>query len=94
MGLYTCSAWDAPRTPLPERDADGSAPILVIGTQGDPVTPLPGAVDMAEQLVNGVLLTWAGSGHTAYPKTGCVTDVVNAYLIDLTAPADGAACPL
>jgi pimeloyl-ACP methyl ester carboxylesterase len=93
-GLYTCSAWDAPRTPLPERDAEGSAPILVVGTQGDPVTPLPGAVDMAEQLVSGVLLTWAGSGHTAYPKTGCIVDTVNAYLIDLTAPADGAACPV
>ena len=57
------------------------------------MTPLPGAVDMAEQLVNGVLLTWAGSGHTAYPKTGCVTDAVNAYLIDLTAPADGRPAP-
>ncbi|MBB3674554.1 alpha/beta hydrolase [Modestobacter versicolor] len=93
LGLYTCSAWDAPRTPLPERDAEGSAPILVIGTQGDPVTPLPGAVDMAEDLVSGVLLTWQGYGHTAYPKTDCVTAAVNAYLIDLTAPQDGLTCP-
>ncbi|WP_369138896.1 alpha/beta hydrolase [Modestobacter versicolor] len=93
LGLYTCSPWDAPRTPLPGRDADGSAPILVIGTQGDPVTPLPGAVDMAEDLTSGVLLTWQGSGHTAYPKTDCVTAAVNAYLIDLTAPQDGLTCP-
>ena len=93
LGLYTCSAWEAPRTPLPERDAAGSAPILVIGTQGDPVTPLPGAVDMATDLVSGVLLTWQGSGHTAYPKTDCVTAAVNAYLIDLVAPQDGLTCP-
>jgi pimeloyl-ACP methyl ester carboxylesterase len=93
LGLYTCSAWDAPRTPLPERDAEGSAPILVVGTQGDPVTPLPGAVDMAEGLTGGVLLTWQGSGHTAYPKTDCVTAAVNAYLIDLTVPQDGLTCP-
>ena len=93
VGLYTCSAWEAPRTPLPERDAAGSAPILVIGTQGDPVTPLPGAVDLAEGLASGVLLTWQGSGHTAYPKTDCVTAAVNAYLIDLTAPQDGLTCP-
>ncbi|MCW2677065.1 MAG: Alpha/beta hydrolase [Modestobacter sp.] len=91
--LYTCSAWQAPRTPVPHRDAQGSAPILVIGTQGDPVTPLPGAVDMARDLTSGVLLTWQGSGHTAYPKTDCVTAAVDAYLIDLTAPQAGLTCP-
>ncbi|CCG04130.1 alpha/beta hydrolase [Blastococcus saxobsidens] len=92
-GLFTCSVWDAERTPVPERDAEGSAPILVIGNQGDPVTPLPGAVDLAEDLDNGVLLTWQGQGHTAYPKTECVTAAVNAYLIDLTVPMDGLTCP-
>ncbi len=92
-GLYTCTAWEAPRTPLPARDAEGSAPILVIGTRGDPVTPAGGAVDMATQLLSGTLLTWEGNGHTAYPKTDCVTGAVNAYLIDLAVPADGTTCP-
>jgi hypothetical protein len=91
--LYTCSAWDAPRTPLPERDAGGSAPIVVVGNSGDPVTPLPGAVAMAEDLESGVLVTWQGQGHTSYPRTPCVTDAVNAYLIDLVAPQDGLTCP-
>ena len=93
LGLYTCSAWDAPRTPLPARHAAGSAPILVIGTKGDPVTQVQGAVDMAQDLASGVLLTWEGSAHTAYPKTDCVTKAVDAYLIDLTAPQDGLTCP-
>jgi len=93
LGLYTCTPWQAPRTPLPERDATGSAPILVVGTQGDPVTPLTGAQDMAADLVSGALLTWAGNGHTAYPKTGCVTAAVNAYLIELVVPAEGTTCP-
>jgi pimeloyl-ACP methyl ester carboxylesterase len=92
-GLYTCSAWEAERTPLPERDAEGSAPILVVGNSGDPVTPLPGAVDLAEDLASGVLLTWQGQGHTAYPKSDCVTAAVNAYLVNLTAPLDGLTCP-
>ena len=91
--LYTCSVWDAPRTPLPERDAEGSAPILVVGTERDPATPLAGAIDMAQDLHSGVLLTWQGEGHTAYPKTDCVTQAVDAYLIDLTAPQDGLTCP-
>jgi pimeloyl-ACP methyl ester carboxylesterase len=91
--LYTCSVWKADRTPLPERDAEGSAPILVVGNSGDPVTPLPGAEDMAKDLDNGVLLIWQGQGHTAYPKTDCIAAAVNAYLINLTPPADGLTCP-
>ncbi|SSC25408.1 Alpha/beta hydrolase fold-1, partial [Klenkia terrae] len=93
LSLYTCTPWEAPRTPLPERNAEGAAPILVVGTQGDPVTPLPGAVDMAEDLTSGVLLTWQGSGHTAYPKTECVTTAVDSYLVDLAAPAADLTCP-
>jgi pimeloyl-ACP methyl ester carboxylesterase len=93
LGLYTCSPWQAPRTPLPARDAAGSAPILVVGTKGDPVTPLAGAEDMAAGLASGTLLTWEGNGHTAYPKTDCVTAAVDAYLVDLVVPAEGTTCP-
>lgn len=91
--LYTCTPWEGERTPLPERDAEGSAPILVVGNSGDPVTPLPGAVDLAEDLTAGVLLTWQGQGHTSYPKNQCVNDAVNRYLIDLVVPLDGLTCP-
>jgi pimeloyl-ACP methyl ester carboxylesterase len=93
VGLYTCSVWEAERTPLPERDAEGSAPIVVIANTGDPVTPLPGAQDLAENLDSGVLLTWRNAGHTAYPRNGCINDAVNAYLVNLEAPMDGLACP-
>ena len=93
VGLYTCSVWKAHRTPLPERDAAGSAAIVVVGNTGDPVTPLPGAQDMADDLDNGHLLIWQGNGHTAYPKTECVTAAVDNYLINLMPPADGLTCP-
>jgi pimeloyl-ACP methyl ester carboxylesterase len=93
VGLHTCSVWKAHRTPLPKRDAQGSAPIVVVGNTGDPVTPEPGAQDMAKDLENGVLLVWQGQGHTAYPKTPCITDAVDTYLIDLTPPLDGLTCP-
>jgi hypothetical protein len=36
---------------------------------------------------------WQGQGHTAYPKTDCISTAVNAYLINLTPPADGLTCP-
>lgn len=92
-GLLTCTLWEATRHPLPERDAAGSAPILVIGTEGDPATPYEGAVVMADQLEAGVLLTWEGEGHTAFPKTDCITDAVVGYLVDLTVPTDNTTCP-
>ncbi len=92
-GLFTCSAWQARRVPLPARDAAGSAPILVVGTEGDPATPYEGAVTMADQLEAGVLLTWEGEGHTAFPQTSCITDAVVGYLIDLVVPPDGTTCP-
>jgi len=41
----------------------------------------------------GVVLTWQGEGHTAYPQTRCITNAVNRYLIDLTVPAQGTTCP-
>jgi pimeloyl-ACP methyl ester carboxylesterase len=91
-GLYTCTVWQAKRTPVPARDAAGSDPILIVGNEGDPVTPLQGAQEMARDL-NGVLLTWQGDGHTAYPKTDCVTRAVDSYLIDLKVPLDGLTCP-
>jgi pimeloyl-ACP methyl ester carboxylesterase len=92
-GLYTCIPWKVDRTALPKRDAPGSPPLVVVGNSGDPVTPLPGAVDMSRDLTTGVLVTWQGQGHTSYPKTPCVTTAVDSYLIDLKAPVDGLTCP-
>lgn len=90
--LLFCDRWLAPRTPLPERDAAGAAPILVVGTTNDPATPYSGAQAMSRQLDSGVLLTWDGEGHTAYPKTKCISAAVDAYLIRLTVPVDDT-CP-
>ena len=84
---------DATLSVVPANEAPWDDLRAVFGTRGDPVTPVGGAVDMATQLLSGTLLTWEGNGHTAYPKTDCVTASVNAYLIDLVAPLDGLTCP-
>jgi hypothetical protein len=47
---------------------------------------------LAKTLATGRLLTWNGEGHTAYPKTPCVTNAVNTYLISLKVPQAGAVC--
>jgi hypothetical protein len=48
---------------------------------------------MADDLDNANLLIWQGDGHTAYPKTDCVTQAVDQYLINLKIPMDGLTCP-
>src|SRR5829696_720439 len=92
LGLLTCQQWAAPRQPLPAVRAAGAPPLLVVGTVNDPATPYASAQVLARTLASGRLLTWRGEGHTAYPKTPCVTAAVNAYLISLKAPAPGASC--
>ncbi|WP_448809228.1 alpha/beta hydrolase [Agromyces bauzanensis] len=73
--------------------AEGAAPILVIGTTGDPATPYEWAVALADQLDSGVLVSYEGEGHTAYNKSNaCVDDTVEAYLIDGTVPSADPKC--
>jgi pimeloyl-ACP methyl ester carboxylesterase len=92
-GLGFCSLWKAPPDQPITVTNNGAAPILVIGTTGDPATPISGAEHLATLLGTGRLLIWQGDGHTAYPKTTCVTNDVDSYLINLTLPPTGATCP-
>ncbi|MEV4135388.1 alpha/beta hydrolase [Dactylosporangium sp. NPDC049742] len=87
-----CAQWPGKRDPYPAGVATGSAPIVVIGTLGDPATPYEQAPALAKMLGVGTLITWKGEGHTAYPKTGCVIDAVNRYLIDLRVPPAELTC--
>jgi pimeloyl-ACP methyl ester carboxylesterase len=96
MLALPCAFWPAPRVEPPSRPitADGAPPILVIGGEGDPATPIESAEALADALVSGVLLRYEGTGHTAFGRgVRCVDDAVVAYLIDLRAPPGGTACP-
>ncbi|MFD6418272.1 alpha/beta hydrolase [Streptomyces sp. NPDC060194] len=74
--------------------AEGSAPILVVGTTGDPATPYEGARKMADELGKGVgvLLTNKGEGHGAYGSATCATAAIDAYFLDGKTPEDGTTC--
>ncbi|MDW8809702.1 alpha/beta hydrolase [Streptomyces scabiei] len=72
--------------------AKGSAPILVLGTTGDPDTPYEHAVALSHQLDNAALVTFEAEGHTAFGRSACATDAVIDYLVDLKVPARGATC--
>nr|WP_302477548.1 alpha/beta hydrolase [Aeromicrobium stalagmiti] len=93
-GALGCSDWPIKATnPLPDIDAQGAPPIVVVGTTRDPATPYESAEALASQLDSGVLLTREGDGHTAYVSGNqCIVDAVNTYLLDGTPPKDGTVC--
>jgi pimeloyl-ACP methyl ester carboxylesterase len=90
----TCQQWPAKRASryAGPWKAHGSAPILVVGTTGDPDTPYQDAVTLAATLENGHLLTFVGEGHSGAAHSSCSQAAEVAYLIDLTMPQDGARC--
>lgn len=93
-GDLACANWPEPNTTARgELRAAGAAPILVVGTTGDPATPYRWAVSLAEQLESGVLLSYEGEGHTAYNgPSSCVNGAVERYLLTGQAPASDPKC--
>ncbi|MFF0750574.1 alpha/beta hydrolase [Streptomyces sp. NPDC004267] len=91
-GELVCKDWPAG----PERPhrvhADGVAPVLVVGTAGDPATPYAEAVSLARQFPGGMLLSFDAPGHTGYGRDACVDRKVEAYLISLTKVRPGTTC--
>lgn len=91
----SCAGWPFPgvdeRNPV---TAAGAAPILVIGTTGDPATPYVWAEQLAEQLESGTLLTYTGEGHTAYAGGGnaCIAGAVETYFLSGAPPAADSRC--
>jgi hypothetical protein len=92
LSILGCAVWPVDHDPYPYGRAEGAPPILVIGTTGDPATPYEQAGALAKLLGTGILVTYRGEGHTAYPKPGCLNDVVDDYLIDLKIPRSEVTC--
>jgi hypothetical protein len=70
----------------------GAPPIVVVGTTGDPATPYAWSERLAGQLESGTLVTFEGEGHTAYGRNDCISESIDAYLLELTVPEDGLRC--
>ena len=93
-GDSACDTWpvEASET-LDTYAAASAAPILVVGTTGDPATPYAWAEQLAQTLDSGVLLTYDGEGHTAYGRgSDCIDNAIDAYLLEGTVPEDGKQC--
>ncbi|TAM69543.1 MAG: alpha/beta hydrolase [Microbacteriaceae bacterium] len=93
-GDIGCANWPyestAKRGPI---HADGSAPILVVGTTNDPATPYVWAQNLSKELQNGHLVTYRGQGHTAYNKSNsCVNNAVDDFFVKGTVPKTDPMC--
>jgi pimeloyl-ACP methyl ester carboxylesterase len=89
-----CSQWPAEQISRYEGPyhAKGSAPILVVGTTGDPDTPYHDAVALARTLDNASLLTFKGEGHTAFHASQCAKAAITTYLTELILPPPHTIC--
>lgn len=70
-----------------------AGPIIVIGTTGDPATPIEWARSLADRMPTASLLVYNGEGHAAYGRSNsCILDAVDGYFVNGTVPASGKTC--
>ncbi|HEV2088836.1 MAG TPA: alpha/beta hydrolase [Cryptosporangiaceae bacterium] len=93
LSMMGCSVWPGTHDPWTPGPAVGAPPIVVVGTVGDPATPYANTAKLANLLGTGVVVTYRGEGHTAYPQTACLREAVDEYLLRLAPPAEGTSCP-
>jgi hypothetical protein len=94
VGSYFCTFFPPAKDPRIAITGKGAGPIVVLGTTGDPATPLDGARKMASTLEDGHLVVVVGNHHTGYLVNACATDAVDNYLVDPVGhlPAEGLRC--
>ncbi len=94
IGSYFCTFFPPAADPRVTVTGKGAGPILVMGTTGDPATPIEATRNMAAALEDGRLVVVTAEGHTGYAPGTCSGDVVDAYLVDPVgkAPDDGYEC--
>jgi pimeloyl-ACP methyl ester carboxylesterase len=89
---YSCALWPVKPAIKIDVTGKGAGPIVVIGTTGDPATPLASTRKMAAALEQGFLLVVEANKHTGYGANECINTAVDSYLIDLTVPVNDTIC--
>jgi pimeloyl-ACP methyl ester carboxylesterase len=89
---YSCALWPVKQATKVSITGKGAGPIVVVGTTGDPATPLESTRKMAQGLEQGILIVVDANQHTGYGANNCVVKAVDDYLIKLTAPAKDLTC--
>jgi hypothetical protein len=96
--LRTCQAWPE-ADPAIVRNVAGKVktPILLVGNDFDPATPINWTRQLAHALgMDASFLHYLGGGHTvtfSSRSVPCVDDAAHRYLLDLEVPPEGYTCP-
>lgn len=91
--LLFCAVWPVPAAPSIAITGAGAGPIVVMGTTGDPATPLQSTRNMAKALEDGHLVVVKADQHTGYGVNSCGDDTIDNYLVNPSAPlADEVDC--
>ncbi len=91
-GSYFCSFFPEAIDPRIEITAIGAGPIVVVGTTGDPTTPLDSSRKMAQALEEGRLVVVEANKHVGYGANDCIDDTIHNYLVQLEAPENETVC--
>jgi len=91
-GSYACTFFPDAVDPRIAVTGVGAGPILVVGTTGDPSTPLDSSRNMAAALEDGRLVVVEANQHTGYNANACIDDTIHDYLIQLVAPPSETRC--
>jgi hypothetical protein len=79
--------------PLASTEYAGDAPILVIGGENDPATPIRWSEKMRDRMgPSAALLRYTGEGHGQVLSAQCVDDAAAKTLVALELPVDGTVC--
>ena len=92
VGNYFCTFYPPTKDPEVTITGKGAGPILVVGTTGDPATPLSSSENMTKALEQGTLLVVEADQHTGYSVNDCSQKTVDNYLITQRPPAAGTRC--
>ena len=89
---YSCALWPVKQADKVNITGKGAGPIVVVGTTGDPATPLDSTRKMALSLEQGILIVVDANQHTGYGANNCVVKAVDDYLINLSVPKNETTC--
>jgi homoserine acetyltransferase len=90
-----CQGFPPAEHPVAPFQMEAPAPVLIVGSTGDPSASYAWSQRMAEGLGGAALLTREGDGHTAFFNTfmaGCVGAAVSEFLVDPSGAEPPATC--
>jgi pimeloyl-ACP methyl ester carboxylesterase len=92
--VTSCQGWRATvNNPQHRLHVRNAPPILITNSRVDVSTPHAGAVAIARQIPNAILLTYDGGGHGDYLLSPCTRNAIDHYLTTRQTPRSGAHCP-